>query len=360
MADVVLHAVEKVFGSERVVKSIDLSVNQGEFFSLLGPSGCGKTTTLRMIAGLETPTSGDVMIRGERMNTVPINRRPTNLIFQRHALFPHLNVFDNVAFGLRVKKAAQATIERKVGEMLEVVSLSGFEQRRVNELSGGQQQRVAIARALVNEPAVLLLDEPLGALDLKLQLRLQRELKRIQRSIGITFIYVTHNQTEALTMSDRLAVMNEGRIEQIGTPAEMYLKSATSFVASFIGRTNLVEGDVKLSDGAAVVTDGPLSIRMSGTEGLEEGGRATLSLRPERVVINPGAAMANTIDATVTEAEFHGSTTLYRMRIADGRLLFAQALADSSPLPEGAAVTLGWDTDAAIAIRSTSVAEDVG
>ncbi len=360
MADVVLHAVEKVFGSERVVKSIDLSVNQGEFFSLLGPSGCGKTTTLRMIAGLETPTSGDVMIRGRRMNDVPINRRPTNLIFQRHALFPHLDVFENIAFGLRLKKAAKATIERKVGEVLEVVSLSGFERRRVNELSGGQQQRVAIARALVNEPAVLLLDEPLGALDLKLQIRLQRELKRIQRSTGITFIYVTHNQAEALTMSDRLAVMNEGRIEQIGTPATMYLNSATSFVASFIGRTNLVEGEVTLSGDGAVVADGVLTMRMTRTQALEQGDRATLSLRPERLVINPGEGMANAIDATVAEVEFHGSTVLYRMRIADGRLLFAQALADSSPLPEGTAVRLGWDADAAIAIRSTSVAEDAG
>ena len=360
MADVVLHAVEKIFGSERVVKSIDLSVNEGEFFSLLGPSGCGKTTTLRMIAGLETPTSGDLMIRGQRMNDVPINRRPTNLIFQRHALFPHLNVFENVAFGLRLKGAPRAAVDKKVSEMLEVVSLAGYEQRRVNELSGGQQQRVAIARALVNEPAVLLLDEPLGALDLKLQLRLQRELKRIQRSTGITFIYVTHNQAEALTMSDRLAVMNEGRIEQIGTPAEMYLQSATSFVASFIGRTNLFEGSVGFIGGEAVVTDGPLSVRMSSVEGLEQGGRAILSLRPERIVVNPHEVMANAIDATVAEVEFQGSTILYRMRISDGRLIFAQALANSVPLAEGMPVTLGWDTAAAVSIRSTSVAEDLG
>jgi spermidine/putrescine transport system ATP-binding protein len=360
MADVVLSAVEKAFGTERVVKSIDLSVNQGEFFSLLGPSGCGKTTTLRMIAGLETPTSGDVIIRGQRMNDVPINRRPTNLIFQRHALFPHLDVFDNVAFGPRLKGAKANEIDRTVGEMLEVVSLSGFEKRRVNELSGGQQQRVAIARALVNQPAVLLLDEPLGALDLKLQLRLQRELKRIQRSTGITFIYVTHNQSEALTLSDRLAVMNEGRIEQIGTPAQMYLHSATSFVASFIGQTNLIEGEVVAAGDAIIVRDGLLTLRLSPGEGLEPGGRATVSLRPERIRIDPQAPTADGIEAHVAEVEFHGATILYRMRIADGRLLFVQALADTSPLAEGTQVRLGWDADAAVAIRKTSLAEDVG
>lgn len=359
MADVVLKSVEKVFGPERVVKSIDLSVEQGEFFSLLGPSGCGKTTTLRMIAGLETPTSGDILIRGERMNNVPINRRPTNLIFQKHALFPHLNVFDNVAFGLKLKGLRRAEMERKVGDMLDVVSLADFGQRRVTELSGGQQQRVAIARALVNEPAVLLLDEPLGALDLKLQLRLQRELKRIQKSTGITFIYVTHNQAEALTMSDRLAVMNEGRIEQIGTPAEMYLGSATSFVASFIGRTNLVEGEARVTADEICVTDGALSVIMNRPHDVRDGARTILSLRPERIVLQPSEPMANLVDATVAEVEFHGSTILYRMRIADGRLLFVQALADTPPLPEGAQVTLGWDRDAAIAIRNTSVAEDM-
>ncbi|KAA0971985.1 ABC transporter ATP-binding protein [Aureimonas fodinaquatilis] len=359
MTAVSLNAVEKSFGSAKVVKSINLSVNQGEFFSLLGPSGCGKTTTLRMIAGLETPTSGDIMIRGVRMNTVPINRRPTNLIFQKHALFPHLNVFENVAFGLKLKSMKRAVIERKVGEMLEVVSLSGFEKRSVNELSGGQQQRVAIARALVNEPAVLLLDEPLGALDLKLQLRLQRELRRIQRSTGITFIYVTHNQSEALTMSDRLAVMNDGRVEQVGTPAEIYLKSATSFVASFIGRTNLIEGVVEVEADTARMTDGPIIAVLDEVERFQNGERTLLSLRPERIAINPAQKMDNAIDATVAEVEFLGSTILYRMRIADGRLLFVQALADSNPYAEGASVQLGWNRDVAIFIRSTSIAEDV-
>ncbi len=358
MADVVLKAVEKSFGSDRVVKSIDLSVEKGEFFSLLGPSGCGKTTTLRMIAGLETPSSGDLLIRGERMNNVPINRRPTNLVFQRLALFPHLDVMENVAFGLRLKGMPRSEIQRRVADMLDVVSLAGFETRRVAELSGGQQQRVAIARALVNEPAVLLLDEPLGALDLKLQLKLQRELKRIQRKTGTTFIYVTHNQAEALTLSDRLAVMNEGRIEQIGTPAAMYLGSATSFVASFIGRTNLIKGRVERRGAEMRVTDGPLVIVVDEATGLVEADMAVLSLRPERISILPASA-GEGVDATVSEVEFLGSTILYRMRLTDDRLLLVQTLADAAPLSEGMATRLSWDKHAALSIRNTSVSEDV-
>ncbi|MBN8291064.1 ABC transporter ATP-binding protein [Rhodobacter sp. NTK016B] len=357
MADIVLTAVDKVFGSDRVVSNVDLNVENGEFFSLLGPSGCGKTTTLRMIAGLETPTSGDVMIRGQRMNDVPINKRPTNLVFQKMALFPHLDVFENVAFGLRLKRLPGAEIKRKVGDILDVVSLTGFEKRAVSQLSGGQQQRVAIARALVNEPAVLLLDEPLGALDLKLQLHLQRELRRIQKATGTTFIYVTHNQAEALSMSDRLAVMNGGKIEQIGTPAEMYLKPATSFVASFIGRTNLIETRVDSIDGpsAALAVDGQtLSIPV---DGLKTGDTALLSLRPERIEIRaPGA---EGIDATVTEAEFMGSTVLYRMKTATDRTLMVQALADRAPLGQGDSARIGWAPDAAVQIRQTSVAEDM-
>ena len=218
MAGVVLRSVEKFFGYDRIVKSINLTIKHGEFFSLLGPSGCGTTTTLRIIAGLETPSAGDVIIGNKRMNDTPINRRPTHLVFQKHALFPHLNVFENIAFGLKLKRVSAKEIMRRVSDILDVVNLPGTENRSVAELSGGQQQRVAIARALVNEPDVLLLDEPLGALDFKLQLHLQRELKRIQRATGTTFIYVTHNQAEALSLSDRLAIMNNGIIEQIGTP----------------------------------------------------------------------------------------------------------------------------------------------
>ncbi|PWE29750.1 spermidine/putrescine ABC transporter [Pararhodobacter marinus] len=357
MADIVLSAVDKIFGSDRVVSNVDLTVENGEFFSLLGPSGCGKTTTLRMIAGLETPTSGDVTIRGQRMNDVPINKRPTNLVFQKMALFPHLDVFENVAFGLRLKRLPGAEIKRKVGDILDVVSLTGFEKRAVSQLSGGQQQRVAIARALVNEPAVLLLDEPLGALDLKLQLHLQRELRRIQKATGTTFIYVTHNQAEALSMSDRLAVMNGGKIEQIGTPAEMYLRPATSFVASFIGRTNLIEARIdNVTSGAAHLSHEGLPLSVPAEE-LGAGETVMLSLRPERIEIRaPGA---EGIDATVTEAEFMGSTVLYRMKTASDRTLIVQTLADRAPLRDGESARIGWAPDAAVQIRQTSVAEDI-
>lgn len=359
MADVVLKAVEKLFGAERVVKSIDLSVKNGEFFSLLGPSGCGKTTTLRIIAGLETPSSGDVLIGGQRMNDIPINRRPTNLVFQKHALFPHLNVFDNVAFGLRLKRIGQAELARRVEEMLDVVNLSGFEGRRVAGLSGGQQQRVAVARALVNQPDVLLLDEPLGALDFKLQLRLQRELKRIQRSTGTTFIYVTHNQAEALSLSDRLAVMNGGVVEQVGTPAEMYLRPATSFVASFIGQTNLIEGKVlAVEDGLHRIEDGEFSMLVDTVPSAHLGERVTLSLRPERIAISPDAGMTNQAEGVVTEVAFLGATVLYRVRLADGRRLQVQSLANVAPLGEGHPVRLGWSADSAVPIRATSLAED--
>lgn len=353
MTDVLLRGVNKFFGTDQVVRDVDLAIEKGEFFSLLGPSGCGKTTTLRMIAGLETPSQGDVMIRGQRMNDVPINRRPTNLVFQKMALFPHLDVFENVAFGLRIKGLPGREITRKVGAMLEVVSLEGFEKRPATALSGGQQQRVAIARALVNEPAVLLLDEPLGALDLKLQLKLQRELRQIQKRTGTTFVYVTHNQAEALTMSDRLAVMNGGRIEQIGSPAEMYLRPATSFVASFIGRTNLIDVTVDtISGGQAWASAQGLTFTLPAA-GHSVGQTLPVSLRPERIELG-----ASGIPATVTEAEFMGATVLYRLTLDSGRVLLVQALADRAPLPEGARTHLSWAPDAAVPIRATTVSED--
>lgn len=354
MADVVLRAVNKYYGELQVVRDINLSIENGEFFSLLGPSGCGKTTTLRMIAGLEVPSNGDIMIRDQRMNDIPINKRPTNLVFQKHALFPHLDVFENIAFGLRIKDMAGAEIRRKVGEMLEVVSLEGYGDRTATSLSGGQQQRVAIARALVNEPAVLLLDEPLGALDLKLQLKLQRELRQIQKRTGTTFIYVTHNQSEALTMSDRIAVMNGGRVEQVGTPAEMYLKPATSFVASFIGRTNLFEARVEyVRNGVARIAADGLSFELPA-EGYATGQTLNLSLRPERIETG-----SEGIPATITEAEFLGSTILYRATLDTGRMLLVQALADRPPLAEGSRTHLRWAPDAAVPIRATTVSEDV-
>ena len=227
---------------ETVLKSIDLTIKDSEFLTLLGPSGCGKTTTLRIIGGFQTPTSGDVFFDGERINDVPPYRRKINTVFQKYALFPHLDVYDNIAFGLRVSKLPEEEVDRRVMEMLEIVSLKGFHNRKVTSLSGGQQQRVAIARALVNQPKVLLLDEPLGALDLRLRKDMQNELKRIQQALGITFIYVTHDQEEALAMSDTVVVMDKGEIQQIGSPVDIYNEPENAFVADFIGESNILDG----------------------------------------------------------------------------------------------------------------------
>ena len=234
-----LQNIKKEFDGEPVLKGISLSIQNREFVTLLGPSGCGKTTTLRIIGGFESPDSGDVLFDGQRLNDVPPYKREINTVFQRYALFPHLNVAENIAFGLRIKKTDEATIRRRTAEMLDLVGLRGFEKRDTTSLSGGQQQRVAIARALVNEPRVLLLDEPLGALDLKLRKDMQIELKRIQQSTGITFIYVTHDQEEALTMSDRVVVMNHGVIQQVGSPADIYNEPENAFVADFIGESKV-------------------------------------------------------------------------------------------------------------------------
>ena len=230
------------FDGEKILKNIDLDIRDKEFVTLLGPSGCGKTTTLRIIGGFLTPTSGDVMLDGKRINDLPPHKRDVNTVFQKYALFPHLNVYENIAFGLRIKKVSEKEIVRRVGEMLELVNLTGFEKRSIQRLSGGQQQRVAIARALVNHPKILLLDEPLGALDLKLRKEMQLELKRLQREMNITFIYVTHDQEEALTMSDTVVVMNGGKVQQIGTPEDIYNEPKNAFVADFIGDSNIVDG----------------------------------------------------------------------------------------------------------------------
>ena len=237
-----LRTIEKSFDGEQVLCGIDLDIHDKEFVTLLGPSGCGKTTTLRIIGGFETPDTGDVFFDGERINDLPPHKRHVNTVFQKYALFPHLNVYDNVAFGLRVQKMKEEEIQPRVREMLEMTGLKGFENRRPTTLSGGQQQRVAIARALINRPRVLLLDEPLGALDLKLRKDMQNELKRIQRETGITFIYVTHDQEEALSMSDTVVVMANGRIQQIGTPTDIYNEPVNAFVADFIGESNIIDG----------------------------------------------------------------------------------------------------------------------
>jgi spermidine/putrescine transport system ATP-binding protein len=250
--DVELRKVFKVFNGETAVRGVDLDIRQGEFFSILGPSGCGKTTTLRLMAGFETPSAGDVMIRGQSMTNTPPYRRPVNTVFQSYALFGHLTVSENIGFGLRIKKLGKAEIDERVREVLNLVKMESFANRYPSQLSGGQQQRVALARALVNRPAVLLLDEPLGALDLKLRKQMQVELSNLHQDLGLTFVMVTHDQEEAMSLSDRIAVMHEGRIEQIGTPQEIYECPQTAFVADFIGDTNLFAGRVEACDRATL------------------------------------------------------------------------------------------------------------
>ena len=285
---------------ETILDGINLYINNKEFLTLLGPSGCGKTTTLRIIGGFLTPTSGDVFFNGQRINDVPSYKRKINTVFQRYALFPHLDVYDNIAFGLRLAKLSEEEIDDRVTEMLEIVSLKGFENRRVTSLSGGQQQRVAIARALVNRPQVLLLDEPLGALDLRLRKDMQNELKNIQQRMGITFIYVTHDQEEALTMSDTIVVMNKGKIQQIGTPQDIYNEPQNAFVADFIGESNIVDG-VMLRD---------LYVEFSGArfdcldKGFAENEAVDVVVRPEDVdIVPPEKGM---LTGTVTSVAFLG------------------------------------------------------
>jgi len=303
------------------VRPLDLAIGSGEFFSLLGPSGCGKTTTMRMIAGFEEPTGGTVFLDGRDVTNVSPNKRDVNMVFQSYALFPHLNAYQNVAFGLERKKVEKAEIRKRVGEMMEIVSLTGMEKRAPREMSGGQQQRVALARALVNRPRALLLDEPLGALDLKLRQQMQVELKRIQREVGITFVYVTHDQGEALTMSDRIAVMDAGRIEQLGSPREVYERPATRFVAGFIGTSNLLGGRIDSVDGAlAVLTYGPGERVVAPVTGdVGPGDDIEVSVRPEKIDLHRTADSATgdcIISGVVTEVVYHGTSTNYTVETA--------------------------------------------
>ncbi len=288
------------FDGERILDSINLYINDKEFLTLLGPSGCGKTTTLRVIGGFLTPTSGDVLFDGKRINDVPAYQRKINTVFQRYALFPHLDVYDNIAFGLRIAKLPEAEIDVRVTEMLEIVSLKGFENRKITSLSGGQQQRVAIARALVNRPKVLLLDEPLGALDLRLRKDMQNELKRIQQAMDITFIYVTHDQEEALTMSDTIVVMDKGKIQQIGSPEDIYNEPKNAFVADFIGESNILDG-IMLED---------YSVKFFGRtfkcvdKGFEKNEPVDVVIRPEDIdIVEPDAGH---LCGTVTSVTFKG------------------------------------------------------
>jgi spermidine/putrescine transport system ATP-binding protein len=349
--DVRLDRVTKLFGDVAAVDDLSLDIATNEFFSLLGPSGCGKTTTLRMIGGFEDPTYGTVYLGGHDVTDLPPYQRDVNTVFQSYALFPHLDVFENVAFGLRRKKVEKAEIERRVAETLRLVDLAGFERRKPRQMSGGQQQRVALARALVNHPQVLLLDEPLGALDLKLRKQMQLELKTIQQEVGITFIYVTHDQEEAMTMSNRLAVMRHGRIEQLGAPEDVYEHPATEFVAGFLGASNLLDGEVaslngtaqiRLATGETVVADDP-SIDSN------VGSTVRVGVRPEKISIvpedEPAATGRNHVDGTVLMATYIGVNYQYRVDGPGGRELtvFVQNQGASGSHPSvGQRVRLEW------------------
>jgi spermidine/putrescine transport system ATP-binding protein len=315
-----LVGVSKRYGEVLAVDDIDLAIDEGEFFSILGPSGCGKTSTLRMIAGFEFPTSGSLRINGTEMANVPANRRNVNMVFQNYALFPHLSVKENVAFGLRVKGLEASVIDQRVAEALAMVQLDAMHQRKPGQLSGGQQQRVALARALVNRPSVLLLDEPLGALDQKLRKEMQFELKRLQREVGITFIYVTHDQEEALTMSDRIAVMNHGRVLQVDDSANLYDRPVTKFVASFIGTSNFLSGRVVRVDDDLTefeVADVGL-IRAKPVTPATEGAMAHLMIRPERLRLAAPADKDNSVDGVVEESIFVGNDVLYLVQLKNG------------------------------------------
>ncbi len=356
LPEIQLQNLEKHFREIRAVDGVSLDVHSGEFFSLLGPSGCGKTTTLRMIGGFELPTAGRVLLRGRDVTNDPPDKRPVNMVFQNYALFPHLDVGENIAFGLRRRNVEKAQITQRVGEALDLVRLGGYERRKPNQLSGGQQQRVALARALVNRPNVLLLDEPLGALDLKLRKQLQVELKRVQSEVGITFVYVTHDQEEALTMSDRIAVMNRGRVEQLGTPEELYERPATRFVADFIGTTNLLSGAVESSNGDAVtVRLGSGDQCVVAGSGYAVGAPVEVSIRPESVVLrrpDGGARSDAPLAATVEQVAYLGGSVQYIVRTSGGLALTALTPKTGHRLPVGDSVDVTWAPSAALILAT--------
>ncbi len=343
-----LRGLRKVYGDVPAVDRVDVEIADGEFFSLIGPSGCGKTTTLRMIAGLVDPTEGVIEVHGRDVTTLRPHKRPVNTVFQQYALFPHLTIFDNVAFGLQERKVAKAEIRQRVDEMLELVDLTGRGTAKPAQLSGGQQQRVALARALVLKPEVLLLDEPLGALDLKLRKQLQLQLKRIQNEVGITFVYVTHDQEEAFSMSDRVAIMRGGLIEQLGTPRDVYQRPATEFVADFVGVSNRRPGRVTSveSDGRYVVeVPGIGAIPSAGVAGLTAGQQVAVIVRPESVLLAPQGEGWTTTPAHVVDVAFMGPHVSCLVETPDGTPM--TLIADGrETLAAGDACEIGWSQTA--------------
>ncbi len=345
--------VRKSFRDSIALHEVDLSINEHEFVSLLGPSGCGKSTLLRIVSGFETPSAGRVKIRGVDVTGLPPHRRPTNIVFQRGALFPHMNVFDNIAYSLKLRKWPKKRIADRVDEMLALVRLESLGHRGAAELSGGQSQRVALARALAAEPTVLLLDEPLSALDLKLRQEMQLELRAIQRSLGATFVFVTHDQTEALVMSDRIAIMNQGRVVQVGTPREIYMRPASVFVSDFIGQTNFVKGTVVAEENGTITLEVGNGERVAGesASALAVGGVGTLSVRPEAIRIHRGAVPGGEtrwIGGRISEIIYMGGSVKVGARIAGERTLWADLRGeDSEGLAVGADVKLAWAPTAA-------------
>ncbi len=350
-----LEGVSKRFGDFTAVDDIDLSIPNGEFFSLLGPSGCGKTTTLRMLAGFDVPSEGRILLEGEPVEKVPPYERNVNMVFQSYALFGHLDVAGNVAFGLKRRKVPKDEITRRVAEALELVSLSERADARPNELSGGQRQRVALARALINRPAVLLLDEPLGALDLKLRRQMQVELKAIQREVGITFVYVTHDQEEALSMSDRIAVMSKGRIAQCGPPEDVYEHPQEEFVAGFIGISNLIEGVVE--DGGLVRIGSGMRVPAPLPEDCDRGDAVQLSVRPEKIAVDDEIEEGMVrLEGTVEGRVYLGVSTQITVALGDGARLVAVEQATYRASAEdrwepGMAVRLGWHPENCLVLR---------
>jgi spermidine/putrescine transport system ATP-binding protein len=348
-AAVDIAGVEKRFGDLVAVRSLDLQIERGEFFSIIGPSGCGKTTTLRMIAGFEDPTAGRISVGGRDMTGVRPYRRPVNTVFQSYALFPHLDVFENIAFGLREAKVAKAEVRSRVEEAVALVQLQGREGARPRQLSGGQQQRVALARALVNRPEVLLLDEPLGALDLKLRTDMQTQLKDLQRSVGVTFCYVTHDQGEAFSMSDRVAVMNHGVLEQVGRPEDIYHRPASAFVADFVGSANRFGGRIERVEGDryAVAIDGVGLRGARGPSGLAAGTAVAVLVRPENLRLDGASGDGPGLPADVVDAAFLGAERTVRLHSPALGELTATSRGSGEAPERGSRLNVSWsDGDA--------------
>jgi spermidine/putrescine transport system ATP-binding protein len=343
--DLHLRSLTKHFASFTAVDDLDLTIPQGSFFALLGPSGCGKTTTLRMVAGLEVPTAGQILIGDDDITETKPYRRPVNTVFQNYALFPHLDIFENVAFGLRRRGAKD--VKQKVDEVLELIELAHLARRKPTQLSGGQQQRVALARAIVNRPSVLLLDEPLGALDLKLRRQMQLELKRIQTEVGLTFVHVTHDQEEAMTMADTIAVMNNGRIEQLGDPASLYENPVTTFVANFLGQSNLVRARVTSRSGGDLTVDAHgTTFTMPVRRCVSDSGDIWVGVRPEKIQVDSPGGGTNTVRGTITDTSYIGVSTQYLVRLPWDQELTVVRQNDGAAIHRpGQSVDLSWEPD---------------